>query len=30
MNNRGQVIIYGLMLGITIVILALALAGPVK
>ena len=30
MNNKAQVIIYGLMLGLVIVILALALAGPIK
>lgn len=30
MNNRGQVIFYGLMLGLVIIIMALALAGPLK
>ena len=30
MNNRGQLVIYSFMLGIIILILALALAPPVK
>jgi hypothetical protein len=30
MNNKGQVVIFGLMLGVVIIILALALAGPVR
>jgi hypothetical protein len=29
-NNKGQVIFYAFMLGITILVLALALAGPIK
>jgi len=29
-DNRGQVIFYGFMLGLTILVLALALADPVK
>lgn len=30
MNNRGQIIFVGFMLGVTIIILALALAKPVN
>lgn len=30
MNNKGQVLFYGLMLGLTILILAFGLAYPVK
>lgn len=30
MNKKGQVIMYGLMLGLVIIILALAFTGPVK
>ena len=30
MNNKGQVMMYGLMLGIVIIIMALAFSGPVK
>lgn len=30
MNNRGQVIFYGLMLGVVIFILAMGLAEPIK
>jgi hypothetical protein len=30
MNNQGQVFFYTLMLGIILIVLALALAGPVK
>jgi len=29
-NKRGQVIFYALMLGITILVLALALSGPIR
>ena len=29
-NKNGQVMVYGLMLGVAIIILALSLAGPVK
>jgi len=30
MNNKGQVVFYGFMLGIVIIVLALALVVPVK
>ena len=30
MNNKGQIFFYTLMLGILVLVLALALAGPVK
>lgn len=30
MNKRGQMIFYGFMLSVTIIVLALALAGPVQ
>jgi len=30
MNKRGQVFFYSLMLGILLIVLALALAGPIK
>lgn len=30
MDNKGQVVVFGLMMGVVIIILALALAGPIK
>ena len=30
MNNKGQVVFFGLMLGITIIVLALSFAYPIK
>lgn len=30
MNNKGQVIVYGFMIGIVIIILAVAVATPIK